>query len=297
MALEDRLKEVFNQKSDSLLKYLKNKHKGGENNSKGNCFENYFAVFSIIKKFNEVGTEINPTFSCQLLCFIDDFVIETDARNSIEHFQLKDVQDLGWTDGKHSIADDFSMQYELIDYGKNKQLRLVVSSLGLRDKLADGIPENIKDKVEVKHFETANSIPRLIQANGLFNEELKKMCALSNPSLDKLEALATIVLGAWDATDKQQVPLSTLINNCYNQNPHYIRGLEKTLGNQRLNRILSSIQDFSFKVENGFVTWSYKNTDIGTVSFQIGSQGFMQWESDVINAEPATFENLETFLY
>ncbi len=72
--------------------------------------------------------------------------------------------------------------------------------------------------------------------------------------------------------------------------------MENKLGAE-LHTALSSMQDFSFKAENGFVTWNYKNTDTGTISFPIGSKEFMQLESDIIGANLKTFEDLETFLY
>lgn len=47
------------------LQYVENKHRGGENNAKGNSFEAFYAVYYILKHFN-LGDEDKTYFFPQM---------------------------------------------------------------------------------------------------------------------------------------------------------------------------------------------------------------------------------------
>ena len=122
------------------------------------------------------------------------------------------------------------------------------------------------------------------------------MCAISNPSSDKLDALGSIILGAWDGTDKTKISLGTLLDNCYGQNPNYIKGFGGRLS-EHLKQILDAINGFSYKIENGYIIWTYNTTDTGTLSYPIGTKEFMQWENDILNLGSINdFELIEPYL-
>jgi hypothetical protein len=297
MVTLDQLKAIYNNDDAELhYAYLNDKHKGGINNSKGNNLENHFTVYEIAKSFNENANYENTFFSSQAFSFIDDLIIELN-NNLFKFFQIKDVQNLSWDSGKHPIGSDFEIQYNVYrNTGKNAELYLTVSRKEVYDSMVADLPKHISAFTKVVHFETADSINSLIRTNNHFKDELIKMCAISNPSSDKLDALGTIILGAWDATDKKQQSLKILLDRCYNQNPNYIKGFEGRLS-EHLNSLLNSIKGFTFKIENGYLVWSYNTTDIGTLSCAIGTKEFIQWESDITNLAPInSFEIIEPFL-
>src|SRR5438876_9295477 len=93
----EQLGDVFGSAGKKHFEYLKNKNRGGVNNSKGASFENYFTVYQIAKSFNNNDLDPNDVlFSSQVLCFIDDFVIERIRDKNNWHYQIKDVLALSW---------------------------------------------------------------------------------------------------------------------------------------------------------------------------------------------------------
>src|SRR6059058_5843084 len=128
MILKEQLERLYGDRGTAYFTYLNNKNRGGLNNSKGNTFENQFAVYKIATAFNEKAAEQATLFSSQVLCFIDDLVIEKEDKNEVEHYQLKDVQSLIWLDNPHPLKDDFRMQHEVCSAnGITATLQLVVS--------------------------------------------------------------------------------------------------------------------------------------------------------------------------
>lgn len=293
----DTLKLALGEESGGAhFKYLKNKNEGGRNNAKGNTFENFFAVFIIARFFNQNADSQDTLFSSQVIAFVDDFVVKQVKQNTEYCFQIKDVVELYWQGGKHELRDDFKNHFEISSkLGVTSNLGLVVSRKNVFDHLVANLPSEFSSFVKVIHFEPASSMNNLIRTNSMVREELTKMCALSNPSIDKLETLGTILLGSWDATDKMDVSLGMLIDGSCNLNPHYIKGRSNAVS-RKLNDIFKSIAGFSYKVENGFIAWKYYDSDSGTIQYVIGSNEFEQWENDVFNSEIKSFEDLESFL-
>ena len=294
----DQLKAIYNDaEADAHFAYLGNKHRGGVNNSKGNTFENFFTVYQVAKSFNDDDDHERTFLSSQVRAFIDDLVIESPDKQLSKFFQIKDVQNLSWTTGDHPIQDDFEMQYNVCTQnGKDAELYLTVSRTELCDILVAGLPEKISTYTKVIHFGTADSSNSLIRTNNDFKDELVKMCAISNPSSDTLDALGTIVLGAWDGTNKTNVSIAHILNKCYDENPNYIKGFENRVS-ENLNRVLGSINGFTFVVEHGYIVWNYLNSDKGILQYAIGTRQYVQWENDITNSgAEITFEILEPFL-
>ena len=279
-----------------MFGYLGNKNRGGRNNTKGNSFENFFAVYQIAKLLNEDLNHAKIFFSAQQFQFIDDLILEFHNVNKTCFYQIKDVQELDWGSGNNTIANDFEFQYEISKHlSRDAKLELMVSKKEVCDELLRKIPESLNGKVSVGFFSTDTSIPNLIRTNEIMKEALKRICALQNPATNKLEALATIILGVWDASDKQSICLSDLKSDCLNINPNYFKGFENEI-NEKLKAIFLSVNGFEYRVENGFIVWKYLSSDVGTLSFAIGTKEFLQWENDVLNAHIQNFDDLEIHL-
>lgn len=293
----EALKVVFGEDAEKYFQYLEHKNKGGFNNSKGHTYENFFAVYEIAKSFNRGMNPDGGVFSSQVFCFVDDFVIEIAEERKNWHYQIKDVQVLNWNSKTpNSLKEDFLRQRAICSSeGVEAVLRLVVSNKKVYERLRSTKPEDIGDLVGLVHFETAPSLNSLIRKNPLFREELTRMCALKNPSTNKLEALAAIILGAWDSTDKKKVSLRVILDKCYSLNPHYMRGFNNKISN-KLADIFNGIEQFSYIVEGGLLQWKFGLRYEGNLSCRIGSQEYEQWENDIFNASIKTFEDLEPFL-
>lgn len=290
------LEGIFSENAADLYKYLKNKNKGGVNNSKGNCFENFVAIYNITKLFNDSVNQGYTFLSAQKLTFIDDFIIDKKDKQQVTYQQIKDVQTLDWISGNRSLQDDFEMQFKVAEHDKiDCTLEMIVSRKDVFDSLSTNLPDKI-NYVKVVHFLGGGSVQSLIIHNEAVREELIKMCALQNPSIDKLETLATIILGSWDGSNKNDVSLDTLLDKCYLQNPHYIKGFDNKISN-RLTEILKSVKHFTFNINNGFIEWKYNGTDLGTLSYRIGSKEFEQFENDLFAEKNIkSFNDLEQYL-
>jgi hypothetical protein len=293
-----QLKAIYNDADAELqFTYLENKHRGGINNQKGNSYETFFTIYQIAKLFNERVNHETTFFTVQAFSFIDDLIIEVQSEHLNKFFQIKDIQALTWAGGDHPLQDDFENQYNIcLQNNQEAELYLTLSRFELCERLRAQLPGRISQFTTVIHFNSALSINSLLRVNEEFRDQLVEMCAISNPSSDTLDALGTIILGAWDATDKTRVSMKTLLENCYHQSPNYIKGLADRLS-VRLDNFLSSVSGFTFEIEQGYLQWNYNNTDKGILQFAIGTQKFLQWENDVINTGPGIdFELLEPFL-
>lgn len=293
-----QLKGMVGDEADKLYKYLENKYTGGNNNAKGNNFENYFAIFKIADLWIESAKPDETKFSSQAFCFVDDMVIENPKEFiQVEHYQIKDIKALSWNSIDNPLKDDFKNQYNICSLSGNKpNLYLVVSNSNLKDTLTKNIPNEIEAFTEVVYFPTATSINSLLRNNVDFKNKMKKICALSNPYTSTLETVAATLLGVWDAGNKSQVTLKKIKEDCTRQSPNYLIGATGNVSEDIL-RILSEIKDFSFEFEHGFLTWRFMDTDEGTVIHCVGTKEYAQWENDILRiGKFNTFEYLESLL-
>jgi hypothetical protein len=130
MYTEYQIKNLFRNQA---VEYIRNKNIGGVSNSKGNTYEDVFAIYkisSLSKNFIEDEREVYLLGKC--LSFIDDLVIELISGNTLQYYQLKNSYSVTWGTGRKLINDDFKKQYELNKLiAKELELALVVSSLEL----------------------------------------------------------------------------------------------------------------------------------------------------------------------
>jgi hypothetical protein len=135
----------------------------------------------------------------------------------------------------------------------------------------------------------------LLKTNSDFKNVITRICAIKNPNLDKLEVVATILLGVWDASSKTNVRIADFYQGCIHLNPNYIVGSEHVLPLD-VESISTSIPGFSFEVQNSYINWTYNISDTGVIVYPVGSQNFLQWENELVASKPVTFEDLEPFL-
>ena len=297
MYTEKQIKNLF---GDSTVEYIKNKNTGGVSNSKGNTYENVFAIYKISllsKCVLECNKEIYLLSQC--LSFIDDLIIEIVSENTLQHYQLKNSSAVTWGTGEKSINDDFKKQYELNkSISKASELALVVSSSEIRDKLQTNIPNDIKNYSQVIYFYFANSLPKIISQEPDFRCSLEYLCAVENPEPDKLECLATVLLGAWVASDKSKVPIIDILKKAQNFIPSYIRSFQAELQlDPEVRDIFDKIDGFTYNLTRGFLQWEYfDGLNEGTISYSIETTRFQKLQELIKKNHPTSFDELEVFL-
>lgn len=178
---------------DSEKVYLANKHRGGENNRMGNLYEDYYAVFSILREMSEEHGD--TTIAAQVEgAYVDDLLIVY-GDNKIYH-QLKNNANLSWGNMSHgNLKYDFLMQARFSESCSEKYfLKLVVTNNF--DHLERSLPDDLKKVASVEFY------PMLADFNQYayypaFADVAVKALGCSPFEIDKVENVATVLLGLW----------------------------------------------------------------------------------------------------
>lgn len=131
-------------------KYLKNKHKGGNNNSKGNIYESFYTIYCIALFMNSHITQLDSVYFTSQLeeCFVDDLLIEESNTAHRIYHQIKDVKNLSWQ--TKQLKHDFERQMDISsEMGENFELKLVHSN---SPTMVTPIPEEIVSSTSVSFF-------------------------------------------------------------------------------------------------------------------------------------------------
>jgi hypothetical protein len=296
---EDRkIEELF---GSPTLEYLKNKNQGGISNNKGNTYENFFAVYQLALLAKDVIEDSKDIyFSSQVCSFVDDLIINRVDDNTLQHHQLKNSLNIKWGTGEKSICDDFRKQFRLNEsIGKSSKISLVVSCPRLKDKLINKMPQDIKKYSQVNHFCYDSSLMKVLDQETEFKKAVEYLCCSDSPDRDKIECVATVILGAWCSSDRPKVSVLDVLTKAYNCQPSFLRPLNRVdcVLEAGAKEILDSIEDFTYNFSKGFLHWAFKNgLDRGTLSYSCDTEKFAKFQELVRKNGPRSFEELESFL-
>ena len=159
-------------RSEEDRAYLANKHKGGENNSKGGLYEDCYAVFQIVSCIAKYKSSLEGVaLQTQLEdTFVDDLLIAHPDENV--YHQLKNTQELTWNtkSSDRTITSDFENQIKDCQE-RNEQFALKLVFSAVNSKVGDKIPDSIKD------YTTAEFFPYEKDLNGFLSVAHFKMCS------------------------------------------------------------------------------------------------------------------------
>jgi hypothetical protein len=282
------------------VEYIQRKNTGGISSSKGIKYEDIFAVYQL-SLLSRCVIECNKEiyFFSQCFTFVDDLVIEYTDEIVLRHYQLKNSSNVSWGEGEKSIYDDFQKQYFLNQsISRESELYLVVSSQELKKKLLANIPNDIKNYTQVIYFCFEKSLPKMIAQDKNFRLSLEYLCAFERPEPDKLECLASVLLGAWVASDTSNVSVMEILKKAKDSTPSYIRSFETEWQlDPEVEEILSKIDGFTYNLRRGFLHWEFQNgLDEGTLSYSIETDRFQRFQTLIKRNRPTSFEELEVFL-
>ncbi len=293
----EQVREIF---GNEAVDYLVNKNRGGSSGAKGNTYENFFAVYQLAL-LSQLVIESNKEIqlSSQILAFVDDFIIDCQNEIPIQHYQLKNSKNESWGQGLRSISDDFKKQYELNkSILRESQINLVVSSPKLKTNLESTIPSAIQEYSQVIHFPYEADLVKLIAKEPKFQAAIKYLCAFANPAPDKIECVATVLLGAWVSSAKSQVSVIDILKKAQESSPSFIRSFGQELQiDAEVAEILGKIPDFQDNLTKGFLHWEFKDRlEEGTLSYSLETDRFRQFQELIKKNNPTCFEELEVFL-
>lgn len=293
----EQIRDIF---GNEVAEYLVNKNRGGNSGAKGNTYENFFAVYQLAL-LSQLVIESNKKIqlSSQTLAFVDDFIIDCQDKTPLQHYQLKNSQKETWGQGLRSISDDFKKQYDLNQsILRESQISLVVSSLNLKTNLESSIPPAIKEYSQVIHFHYDAELVKLIAKEPKFRQAIEYLCAFDNPPPDKIECVATVLLGAWASSPKSQISVMEILKKAQESTPSFIRSFSQELQlDSEINEILCKIPNFKYNLTKGFLHWEFKDgLEEGTLSYSLETDRFRQFQKLVKKNNPTCFEELEGFL-
>ena len=236
----------------------------------------------------------------QVCAFVDDLVIDSQEGNApLQHYQLKNSSNVVWGSGPKSIQDDFSKQYELNQSNSRESvLHLIISSQELVTKLNDSFPATIAAYSQVRYFPYEPNIVKIMAQQPNFQKAIEYLCAFENPDPDKIECVATVLLGAWTSTDKSRVSVKEILVKAQRYQPSFIRSfsLEWQLYPE-VESILSKIPNFTYNLNKGFLHWEYgRGIEVGTLPYSADTEKFTKFQEFIKQDKPSSFDELERFL-
>lgn len=79
--------------------------------------------------------------------------------------------------------------------------------------------------------------------------------------------------------------------------PNYLARLNVTENLlPEVERIFSTITNFSFKIEKGYFSWQYHDFDSGTIPYSVDSKEFTAFQQEITSKRPKQFDELEGIL-
>ena len=206
--------------TESERKYLKNKHRGGKNNAKGNRYENYYVVFQIALLLNSHYERLDDVYLTTQLsnAFVDDLLIGVENSNKTFH-QIKDVKDLSWN--KENLKYDFKRQKEIcLENKENFSLKLVFSNKAIHQKLGE-IPNEFSDCTNVEFFPAYNELGQLYWHYPPFKDAIAEIVAEGRNNDGVLYGVAGSILGAWESVNAENpISLKQIRENICKINPY-----------------------------------------------------------------------------
>ncbi len=241
-----------------LNQYLQNKHKGGLSNLKGGRYEDFYAVYKIALSLCEYGTDLNTVFFQSQLKndYVDDFLIVYPNLNV--YHQLKNTKSVSWGDSNKegTISNDFVHQIEICEERKELfELKLVYSSAS--NKNVKEIPTEIVNRSDAELFLYYDDISKMILANNDFRNAMMGISAEKNIPNDRLEHIATLILGIWKGFDQtDRVSLSDIVNQAKEQKYVNLSVYPDLEISEECKNVLDNISNIDYYVKGRLFYWS-----------------------------------------
>lgn len=238
--------------------YLKNKHRGGLNNSKGAVYENFYATYQIALLMNQYLSQLNEIYLTSQMeeVFVDDLLIRNLDTLLIYH-QIKDVKGLTWAYGEsHSLLFDFTRQKE-ISMEKNERFCLKLVFSDLKSSVCK-IPTEIEECTIVEYFPACTSINELILSHSSFKNAIQNIAIQEEVEDDELSGIASAILGAWCSVRQKNISLQQILDITYSKGKGFIN--IKTYPTIKISEVCKDILtrfELSFYTNGSTLYWSY----------------------------------------
>lgn len=171
---------------------------------------------------------------------------------------------------------------------------MIVADPGIKRQMEINLPPILKGCTRVRLFPYHSSINLQLKNDPDFKQEIERLCAF--PDLDKVESLAALILGKWEASNKINICLLDLINSLRTTTGSYIKAIMPTDITPAFKDIMNAIPDFLFKEAGGHLVWTYRKSLSGKMPYLIDSPEFRNIEQSVISNHPTEFKSLHPLI-
>ena len=279
-------------RSEEDRAYLANKHKGGENNTKGGLYEDCYAVFQIVSCIAKYKSSLEGVaLQTQLEdTFVDDLLIAHPDKNV--YHQLKNTQELTWNtkSSNRTITSDFENQIkDCQERDEQFALKLVFSAV--KSKVGDKIPDSIKDYTTAEFFPYEKDLNGLILISGTFQDVLRQISVNGHcANVDELVNLAMVFLGAWRGCgNENRVRFADIVTRAKGMKHFNLTIFPDGAISQACREILDHIEGLRYSVSGRMFYW------------QLGDfTGSCPWpeskEQEIIDKKPTTRRELVAIL-
>lgn len=285
-----------------VAKYAANKHRGGSSGNKGTRYEDYFMAYRVAQEVAAIVSDPareDPTIRGQCDGLVDDLRIAT--RDSTKYFQLKNQAKVNWTGGDHPIATDFEHQRSLSDHLKepSPSTTLVVACTALAAVLGASIPESISAHTDVEHFPWHSTPNRLVLEFPELQKHLALLSHSEDPTPDVLSAIFGMLLIAC-LNHPDGGSACEIARSAAQQHPGQLRPLPTTEDweshlTTNFKQALFAVHGLVYSAKRGFFHWSGFGTS-GVFGSSVLSEEFKQFQNDIVQRQPKTFEEFEEVL-
>lgn len=299
MATNDDIKACL---GPDVAKYAAHKHRGGSSGNKGTRYEDFFMAYRVAQAVAAIVNDPahkDPTVKGQCGGLVDDLRIATP--DATKYFQLKNQEKVGWSTGEHPIATDFGYQKVLSDHLKepSPSTTLVVACATLAAALEANIPASINGHTTVEHFPWHPTPNRLVLEFPELQAHLSLLSHTEAPSLDVLSAVFGMLLIAC-LNHPDGASAREIAETAARQHPGQLRPLPATEDWESylavdFRQALAVVHGLVYSVKRGFFHWSGFGTS-GVFGSSVLSEEFKQFQNDIVQRQPKTFEEFEEVL-
>lgn len=285
-----------------VAKYAANKHRGGSSGNRGTRYEDFFMAYRVAQAVAAIVNDPahkDPTVKGQCGGLVDDLRIATP--DSTKYFQLKNQEKVGWTAGDHPIATDFRYQKVLSDHLKepSPSTTLVVACATLAAALGTNIPASISGHTAVEHFPWHPTPNSLVFQFPDLQAHLALLSHTEAPTLDVLSAVFGMLLIAC-LNHPDGASAREIAETAAKQRPGQLRPLPVTEDWESylavdFRQALAAIHGLVYSAKRGFFHWSGFGTS-GVFGSSVLSEEFKQFQNDIVQRQPKTFEEFEEVL-
>jgi hypothetical protein len=272
---------------EEALKNLNYQTTGGNNNTKGNRHEQFFAVYKLVEFFTSFPDD-DIDISSQDKAFVDDLTILNKTSNTKVSYQLKDSKTVYWHKSR-GISPYFIKQYKL-DKNFHKiffaKTILVLSQEKVYKLRNADIPKSIEQHTECLLFKNPDTVNRMLIENTDFREAIAAICAYPH-EIDKIEVVTQLLIGSWVTHKENEKSVSQFINLAKKgANPDFFKDDSNHYSlDARIVRILDNIDGITYTIDNGYFNYNVGSFS-GRVRAKLGTSFFNQICLEIMNKNP-----------